>query len=145
MIITDKDIILPENLKLFQELQEDELLKNFFLVGGTALALQLGHRLSIDLDFFCGEDFETEAIQNHLSKNYGFYADFITKNTLKGFIRDVKVDLITHAYPLIHPLLKHENLRLASLEDIAAMKLNAILTAVITKKTFMTSISFWSI
>jgi len=125
-MITDSSIIEPQTLKLFKTLQSDEALQSFFLVGGTSLALQIGHRLSVDLDLFSLDEFDTQNLQNHLTAQYGFFTDFIAKNTLKGFISGVKVDFITHSYPLVNPLLKEGNLRLASTLDIAAMKLNAI-------------------
>lgn len=52
--------------------------------------------------------------------------DFQSKNTIKGRIQDVKVDLIAHVYPMVQSLIVEEGVRMASLKDIAAMKLNAI-------------------
>jgi hypothetical protein len=105
---------------------EDELLKGFFLVGGTALALQIGHRISVDLDFFSKAPFEDNEMLAVLENEYNFQLDYQSKNTLKGEIGGIKVDLITHSYPLVKPLIEYENIKMASLEDIAAMKLNAI-------------------
>jgi hypothetical protein len=105
---------------------EDELLKNFFLVGGTALALQIGHRISIDLDLFTQTSFDENEILSNLEERYQFQMDFQARNTLKGSIRGIKVDLITHNYPLVKPLIKMENVSMAAPEDIAAMKLNVI-------------------
>ena len=80
---------------------EDEFLKDFFLVGGTALALQIGHRISIDIDFFAQTSFDTNEMLAELEDRYGFQMDFQAKNTLKGVIEGVKVDLIAHNYPLV--------------------------------------------
>jgi len=104
----------------------DPLLSDFFLVGGTSLSLQMGHRRSIDLDLFSLDDFDGNALLTEIEKKYGFYTDFQSKNTLKGQINGVKVDFIAHKYPLIKPLLVIEGVRMADLKDIAAMKLNAI-------------------
>jgi hypothetical protein len=104
----------------------DPLLGGFFLVGGTALSLQIGYRRSIDLALFSLNDFDENTLLTAIEEKYGFKTDFQAKNTLKGQIDDVKVDFITHKYPLIHPLLVIEDVRMARLEDIAAMKLNAI-------------------
>ncbi len=104
----------------------DDLLKDFFLVGGTALALQIGHRISIDLDFFSRSAFDENFLIAELESNYNFRLDYQSKNTLKGEIQAIKVDFITHNYPLVKPLIEEEGVRMASLEDIAAMKLNAI-------------------
>jgi hypothetical protein len=105
---------------------KDECLKGFFLVGGTALALQLGHRISIDLDFFSLQSFDKQSLLLHLENKYGFQLAYEANNTLKGEISHVQVDLITHNYPLVKSLNEIESIRMASSEDIAAMKLNAI-------------------
>ena len=55
-------IIAPKTFALIQELQSIPELKNFVLVGGTSLALQLGHRNSIDIDLFCKEDFTVDYV-----------------------------------------------------------------------------------
>lgn len=106
---------------------KDERLTGFFLAGGTALSLQIGHRTSIDLDFFSLNGFEANALSAYLEANAGFILDFLDKNTLKGRIDGVIVDFITHAYPLVKDVRSIGGVRLASPEDIAAMKLNAII------------------
>jgi len=106
---------------------EDELLENFFLAGGTALALQIGHRISLDLDLFTQVSFTENEMLSNLEERYQFQMDFQAKNTLKGSIRELKVDLIAHNYPLVKPLIETEGIRIAAVEDIAAMKLNAII------------------
>lgn len=121
-----KETVSEPTLELLKKLMEDEFLKDFFLVGGTALALQIGHRISIDIDLFARTSFDTNEMLAELEDRYGFQMDFQAKNTLKGVIAGVKVDLIAHNYPLVKPLLEIEGVRMASQEDIAAMKLNAI-------------------
>ncbi|MEX8548437.1 MAG: nucleotidyl transferase AbiEii/AbiGii toxin family protein [Mucilaginibacter sp.] len=105
---------------------KDSLLKDFFLVGGTALALQIGHRISIDLDFFNQSAFDENFLIAELESKYNFQLDYQSKNTLKGEMQGIKVDFITHNYPLVKPLIEEEELRMSSPEDIAAMKLNVI-------------------
>ena len=105
---------------------QDDLFKDFFLVGGTALALQIGHRLSIDLDFFSTGSFNEDDLLLAIEDKYNFKLDYRGKNTLKGEIAGVKVDFITHNYPLVKPFLQVDGVPMASLSDIAAMKLNAI-------------------
>lgn len=126
MIYNDPDVILPETFNLLRQIQQDAFFDGFFLVGGTALALQIDHRLSIDLDFFSIQPFDNQQVEAHFSEQYGFQTDYVATNTLKGFVQNVKVDFLTHAYPLVKPLLQEDGLSLASLEDIGAMKLNAI-------------------
>ena len=121
-----KETVGESTLELLKILMEDELLKNFFLVGGTALALQIGHRISIDLDLFTQTSFDENEMLSNLEERYQFQTDFQAKNTLKGSIKGIKVDLITHSYPLVKPLIKMESVCMAAPKDIAAMKLNAI-------------------
>lgn len=126
MLIKESNIILPETIQLLELLQADIYLKDFFLVGGTALALQLGHRFSVDLDLFIIEPFDTHMLEPMMVERYDMFVDYVAPNTIRGSIKGVKIDLIRHGYPLVHPLIIQDGLRLASMEDIAAMKLNAI-------------------
>lgn len=121
-----KETVSDFTLDLLKTLMEDENLADFFLVGGTALALQIGHRISIDLDLFSRNSFSENDLLFYLEKTYQFKLDFQANQTLKGSINSLNVDLITHSYPLVKPLVIMDNVRMASLEDIAAMKLNAI-------------------
>ena len=113
-------------LALIRRLMADENLADFYLVGGTALSLKLGHRISIDIDLFIGRDFDSSAISEHLKKVYGMTDEKTVKNGVFGFIDDVKVDFISHQYPLIKPVELTSGIRMLSLEDIGAMKLSAI-------------------
>ncbi|HRD80225.1 MAG TPA: nucleotidyl transferase AbiEii/AbiGii toxin family protein [Saprospiraceae bacterium] len=126
MLYKSQDVILPETLELLSQIQQDQVFNEFFLVGGTALALHIGHRLSIDLDLFSTGSFDNYQIETHLSQVYGFSTDYVAPNTLKGFAQNVKMDFLTHAYPLVNALCEEDGLRLASIPDIGAMKLNAI-------------------
>jgi len=121
-----KETVAEPTLELLKTLMNDQLLKDFFLVGGTALALQLGHRISIDLDLFTQLPFDQNFLLSELESKYKFQLDYESKNTLKGEIKNVKVDFIAHNYPLVKPLIRKEGVRMASPEDIAAMKLNAV-------------------
>jgi len=105
---------------------QDDRLRHFFLVGGTGLALQIGHRISLELDLFSTNPFDNDQMLSDLEIGYNFCLDSQNKNTLMGEIEGVKVDFITHNYPLVKPLLLGEGIQMASLYDIAAMKLNAI-------------------
>lgn len=126
MLHKNPTVILPETLQLLEQIQQDEVFRDFFLMGGTALALHIGHRLSVDLDFFTLAPFDNAFLEAHLHQQYGFSTDYAAANTLRGTALRVKVDFLTHAYPLVKPLCNEDGLRLASLEDIGAMKLNAI-------------------
>ena len=121
-----KQTVDAGTLELLIKLMGDEQLNDFILVGGTALSLQIGHRKSIDLDFFSKSSFNKNELSAYLETSKQFKLDFISKNTLKGEIKGVKVDLIKHGYPQVNPPVVFEGIRMASIEDIAAMKLNAI-------------------
>jgi len=121
-----KETISPHTLELLIRLQQKEYLKGFFLVGGTALALQIGHRTSVDLDLFSDFSFDTAYVLENLSADFGFKLFFSANNTLKGSIYGVQVDILAHRYPYVCSPLMIENIAMVSVEDIIAMKLNAI-------------------
>ena len=121
-----KETVEKETYELLTALMQDEQLKGFNLAGGTALALHIGHRLSIDLDLFTVDSFNASKLEEYLTRKYNFVSDFIERNTLKGRIKDVKVDCITYDYPLINEIVKEDSVRLYSMQDIAAMKLSVI-------------------
>jgi len=104
----------------------DPSLKNFVLVGGTSLALQMGHRISVDLDLFTNLPFDENELAEHLVSEYNFEMDFISQRTLKGEIRGVQIDCIAHQYPWVEAFREEEDIRLVGYKDLAAMKLNAI-------------------
>jgi hypothetical protein len=113
-------------LDLIKELMADSQLSSFNLVGGTALALKLGHRISIDIDLFSTTAFPSKELASYLIGKYDAADVRILTNGIFCFIKDIKVDLLAHQYPLIGDLDVVEGIRLVSLEDIGAMKLNAI-------------------
>lgn len=113
-------------LDLIKTLMRDAELFPFTLVGGTALSLMIGHRKSIDIDLFTTQDFDAHYLATHLSRTYGAEDIKTLNNSLLCFIEEVKVDLIAHKYPVLYPIKVEEGIRMLSLEDIGAMKLNAI-------------------
>ena len=112
-------------LELLKNLMADKELTDFYLVGGTSLALQIGHRISVDLDLFSTKDFDNDIMRQYLENRYGFRTDFMAFNTLKGNISGVKIDCITHKYKWLN-VFSEDGIRLAGPEDICAMKLNSI-------------------
>ncbi len=121
-----KETIGKRTLELLRSLQQTEMCKDFHLAGGTALALQIGHRTSLDLDFFSQNDFSNQELLEYLEQVYAFNLNYSAPNTLKGSIDKVMVDFIAHKYPLAGNILDMEGIRMYSIKDIAAMKLNAI-------------------
>lgn len=121
-----KETVDQSTLELLTRLQQKDYLKGFYLVGGTALALMMGHRKSIDLDLFSDFSFDAGYLLDNLSTDFSYHLFFSANNTLKGSIDQVQVDILAHRYPLVADPIVIENISMLSVEDIAAMKLNAI-------------------
>ena len=113
-------------LGLLRQLQKEPYLKGYYLVGRTALALKIGHRKSIDIDLFSDFSFDVNTLLEKLQSNYDYQMFHSAQNTLKGSIDGIKVDLLSHRYPLIREPLFEEEIAMLSIPDIIAMKLNAI-------------------
>ena len=119
----------PSTLALLKRLMAFEPLSKFCLVGGTALSLIYGHRMSVDLDFFITTEFDTEKLLKAIQEE--FHGHKIVelaqnKNTLNLTIDHVKIDAISHQYPLIRDVQEHDGIRMFSIEDIACMKMGAM-------------------
>jgi len=100
-----------------------ESLKNYHLVGGTALALHIGHRLSIDIDLFGIEELDSDSLVADLSS----LGELKLSKNIKIFeLNTIKLDVVTYQYKLLKTHLTDSSIRLVSKEDIGAMKLNAI-------------------
>lgn len=113
-------------LELLKDLMKSAELTDFYLVGGTALTLQMGHRLSDDIDLFTNGNFDEEKLKNRLSGIYNVQVTAQSKNTLSAAINEIKVDFIRYDYPLIDAMIEEEGVRMLSVKDIAPMKLSAI-------------------
>jgi hypothetical protein len=118
--------VKPGTLELLIKITAIPELTGFNLAGGTALALQIGHRLSIDLDLFGQRPFEQQEILDLVSHLGDVRQISYSKNIFVLKINDVKVDFVNYKYPLIKDIRKDEGLRLLSLQDIGAMKIAAI-------------------
>ena len=123
-------------LDLLKKFQSESFFENCRLVGGTALALQYGHRKSVDLDFF-GTFLSDAMLIKALLQKIGSYQTIQESKFIFQYIVDgVKVDFVNYPYPWILPKVEEDSLALASPKDIAAMKLSAI-TNRGTKKDFI--------
>lgn len=126
MLHKNPTLISSETFLLTQQLQTLPELKEFYLVGGTALTLQLGHRNSIDIDLFTKNDFDTAQLKNVLAEKFNISIDAESKNTLLCKVNNIKVDFIKHGYAYVNNPISEEGINFLSKEDITAMKLNAI-------------------
>ena len=124
-------------LGLLGRLQAEPLLCSTRLVGGTALSLQIGHRVSDDLDLFSVAPLDGMAVQRMLVDKYGFIPAIIEENTLIGFIQGVKIDVIYHPFPWLEKAIEEDGFRIATKKDIAAMKMHAIINSGKCPKDFV--------
>jgi predicted nucleotidyltransferase component of viral defense system len=124
------ETVEPHTFSVLEKLMIMPQLKAFSLVGGTALSLLYGHRTSVDLDLFSNVSFENNEIVNALQKKFKKSFDNRTSTPRFGifcYVDKVKVDIVRHPHPLIRPELIMEGIRMFSIEDIIAMKVQAIL------------------
>ena len=118
-----------EQKEILQLIVEQMPLAGSYLAGGTALALILGHRKSIDLNWFSPSSFDSEALTRQLSNMKPFEVNEASKSTLHGILKNVRVTWLFYPNPLLDHLITSSempNLKLASLKDIGVMKLAAL-------------------
>ena len=113
-------------LELLKKILSIDLFSQLRLVGGTSLALQIGHRKSIDLDFFGNIDIDVLEINQALAPLGAITLLKDSKNIHVYLVNGIKVDIVNYTYPWLKELLLTDGLRLATYHDIAAMKLAAI-------------------
>lgn len=112
-----------DNLAL---LGKSGLLQDAYLAGGTAAALWLGHRISVDLDFFIPKEFNPRQVATQLSKLGRFEEEKTDKGTIGGRFQGIKFSLFEYTYPLVAATKSYLSLNVADLKDIGAMKIDAI-------------------
>lgn len=123
--------MLPvETAKAFSFLAKEKWLEksSWYLAGGTALSLQVGHRKSVDLDFFTPDrNFSNDELLDQFRENVDWKTDINEKNTIYGELFGAKVSFI--AYPFFIPAeqpITHGSIKILTLTDIAVMKIIAI-------------------
>src|SRR3989338_964203 len=99
----------------------------FYLAGGTALALHLGHRTSVDFDFYTPEKFDEMLFEQEAVRNLkGLKVTHRSWGTLVGQVGVIDVSFFYYSHPLLEPLVETEAIRVMSVPDIAAMKIIAL-------------------
>ncbi len=109
-------------------LGKSRLLNKSYLAGGTACALQIGHRVSVDLDFFTPQEFDSKELIKSLQKIGEFKLDRQSWGTVLGTMEGVKFSIFVYKYPVLFPFKSFSNIDILDLRDIAAMKIDAITT-----------------
>lgn len=115
------EALTKEAEKLFPQFR---LFKEFYLAGGTALALQIGHRLSIDFDFFSQDPLSSNPLAKvkHVFASSSIIVTYRAPEQLNALIDGVKVTLFHYNYPVIDDFVMYREVPLASIREIAAMK-----------------------
>ncbi len=120
--------VVPNTLELLKKIAAMPSVKGMRLVGGTSLALQLGHRQSIDLDFFSDNTIDQESLLSELRTIGDITVLNRTKSILQLTINNIKVDFVQYNYyKWIDSPVIEEGIIFASPKDIAAMKINAVM------------------
>lgn len=130
-----KESLYPKTEQVLEKLSKETFIVEYYLAGGTALALQIGHRKSIDLDFFTEKSPKIETLIQNLQPLRPKVINQ-NENSLDVVIDDVKVSFLEYHYKLINKFEDYNGVRLASIEDIGSMKLTAISSRG-TKKDFI--------
>lgn len=103
-----------------------EMIKKFYLTGGTALALSYGHRTSNDLDFFSPQQFKPSALQARLEQHFIFQLRASEKGTLHCRLNKIKVSFLYYPYPLLYEPTTYHGVSISDPRDVALTKLAAI-------------------
>jgi predicted nucleotidyltransferase component of viral defense system len=131
-----QEILSRKTKNNLAELKRANILSNFYLAGGTGLALKLRHRISLDLDFFTKEDIDTKILIQKI-KNLGrFSVEKESESTLIGIFEGTRITFLKYDYPLLFPLKEFEGIEVADERDIGCMKISAISSRG-TKKDFI--------
>jgi len=122
----DKKVINGKTEELLSNLSSNDILKNFYLAGGTSLALQYLHRKSIDLDWFSQEEVNTNNLKKKLSKIEKLNIKTEESDTLNLEINKIQLSFFHYPYKILFPFIDYKGIKLADERDIACMKLYAI-------------------
>ena len=122
-----EDTLTKNTKHVLESLSQAGLTKDFYLAGGSALALYYGHRFSVDLDWFAESFSYTPVFREKLSKLGKLSVESEGEKTFNGALNGVKISFFEYPYPLISSKTQYkDNIYLASRPDIAVMKLEAV-------------------
>jgi hypothetical protein len=131
------EAVEASTLELIKSLQSKNYLEGFYLVGGTALALYIGHRRSVDIDLFSNIGFDASLLLENIHQDFQYQLFSTASNTLKGSIFNLEVDILAHRYAYLNTPQNIDGIFVLSEPDIIAMKLNAISTSGQRSKDFI--------
>jgi predicted nucleotidyltransferase component of viral defense system len=120
--------VIPELLDTAEKALSIPEIEPYRLVGGTALALRFGHRKSIDIDLFASEKLNKRMISKAITDAFSGSKLDVTEHNVRGFINGIKIELFDGWHsPFQETPITIQRIRMASLMDIACMKLDAII------------------
>ncbi len=121
-----EEVLEQKTKRVFRKIKDIKILSEFYLAGGTGLALQFGHRKSIDLDWFSPNFFSLKKLKNELSSSGKLKIDGEDEDTLNCALDGVKLSFFKYPYRVLFPFIRYKNIILADFKDIACMKIDAI-------------------
>jgi hypothetical protein len=121
-----REVITASTEATLRTLRDAHIVDRFYLAGGTGLALQFGHRLSLNMDFFATVQFDEETLLQRVHTLAEFSLVAKAPYTLHTTIGETKVSFLGYAYPVLFPEARFLEVAVADLRDIACMKVSAI-------------------
>lgn len=121
-----QEIISKKTRTNLEILRNSGVLQDFYLAGGTGVALQLKHRLSLDLDFFTKKDINTKTLIQKIKNLGNFSVEKEAQNTLTGVFQGTIITFLKYGYPCLFPFKNLEEIKVADLRDISCMKISAV-------------------
>jgi hypothetical protein len=121
-----REVITAATEATLRSFRNASLLDGFYLAGGTGLALQIGHRVSLDLDFFAADLFDEESLLQRIQALDDFSLIAKAPHTLHAVIQGTKVSFLGYAYPVLFDFGQFQAVAVADSRDIACMKISAI-------------------
>ena len=120
------NVLPPDSFGLLRDLNGELERCAFYLAGGTGLALQLGHRVSEDLDFFSAAEFDLALLARHMEDRPGYSETLVSKGTLYCRIAGVKLSFLYYPVPLRLPTIEYLSAKVADWRDILAEKFKTL-------------------
>jgi hypothetical protein len=125
------EVISSEMRHVLVAIGQQPFASHFYLAGGTALSLQIGHRRSVDFDFFAEVDEVKDQRADEITRSLDSFSIQVIERTLGNFVLlvdNIRIGFFSYGYPLINPAAQLENVALASISDIGLMKCDALVT-----------------
>jgi len=119
------ETITSKQKEIFKKLDK---FSDFYLAGGTALALQIGHRISVDFDLFSEKDITAQFLNKIKRVFLGSKVEVIRDSSeqLSVMIDNIKLDFVKYPFSLFSELIEYQGINITKIEEIAAMKVYAL-------------------